>query len=119
MEGRAAEESFGKMKEEGMTIVVHWQDADSTSERAVKQFYGDVTKLCGGHYTRAHYNQFFTAGEQDLHRKVSIMGNLTRMGVADAFVNGARRNLFSALDDAGTDPEALKERIENANPPCS
>ena len=40
MEGQAAEESFGKMKKEGMS--------------PVKQFYGD---LCGGHYTRAHYNQ--------------------------------------------------------------
>ena len=57
MEGKAAEECFGKMKEEGMSVIVHWQDTDSTSELAVKRFYGDVTKLCGGHYTRAHYNQ--------------------------------------------------------------
>ena len=36
MEGKAAEECFGKMKEEGMSVIVHWQDADSTSELAVK-----------------------------------------------------------------------------------
>ena len=30
MEGAAAKEIFAKMKEEGMKIAVHWQDADST-----------------------------------------------------------------------------------------
>ena len=132
MEGKAAEESFRKMKEEGMTVVVHWQDADSTSERAVKEFYGDVTKLCGGHYTRAHYNQLkkiktqkcFTAGEQDRHKKnfprvskvkCKCYGKRHKKGCGcftDTFVNGARKKLFYALDDAGTDPEALKKRIE-------
>ena len=68
MEGKAAEESFAKMKEEGMNVSVHWQDADSTAEHAVKKFYGNVTKPCGGHYTRAHFNQLkkikgFSAGE--------------------------------------------------------
>ena len=32
--------------------------------------------------------------------------------ITDAFVDGARRKLFSALDNAGKDPEALKERIK-------
>ena len=76
MEGKAAEESFRKMKEEGMTVVVHWQDADSAAERAVKKYYGNVTKLCGGHYTRAHFNQLkkikgqksFSTGEQGLYK---------------------------------------------------
>ena len=57
MEGVAARGIFTKMKEEGMTIAVHWQDADSTAEKEVQKHFGDVTKLCGGHYTCAHYNQ--------------------------------------------------------------
>ena len=56
MEGAAAKEIFAKMKEDGMNIAVHWQDADSTAEKEVRKHFGDVTKLCGGHYNRAHYN---------------------------------------------------------------
>ena len=114
MEGKAAEECFGKMKEEGMSVIVHWQDTDSTSELAVKRFYGDVTKLCGGHYTCAHYNQLekikgqksFSIGEQELYRKhfpevskvkCKCQGKPHRKGcgcITDAFVDGARRKLF-------------------------
>ena len=36
--------------------VLHLQDADSTAERAVKKYYGYVTKLYGRHYSRAHFN---------------------------------------------------------------
>ena len=56
MEGAAGEIIFPKMKEEGM--VVKWQDADSTSGNVVNEVWGrEVTKSCGGHYTRAHFNQ--------------------------------------------------------------
>ena len=55
MEGAAAEIIFPKMKEEGMVVKCHWQDADSTSGNVVNKVWGrEVTKLCGGHYTRAH-----------------------------------------------------------------
>ena len=57
MEGAAARDTFTKMKEEGMTIAVHWQDADSTTEKEVQKNFVDVIKLCGGLYTHAHYNQ--------------------------------------------------------------
>ena len=32
--------------------------------------------------------------------------------MTDSFASGARKRLFAALDDAKTDPEALKKRIE-------
>ena len=57
MECSAARDIFVKMKEEEMTIAIHWQDDDSTAEKEVKKHFGDATKLCGGHYTRTHYNQ--------------------------------------------------------------
>ena len=66
MEGVAARDIFKKMKEEGITIAVHWQDADSTAEKKVQKHFVDVTKLCGGHYTRAHYNQLKIKGQNSL-----------------------------------------------------
>ena len=46
MEGAAARDIFMKMKEEGMTIAIHWQDANSTAEKEVQKNFLDVTKLC-------------------------------------------------------------------------
>ncbi len=54
-EGHAASVVFGKAKEEGMVISIHWQDADSSSALSVKAHYPDVKlMLCGGHVPRAH-----------------------------------------------------------------
>ena len=131
MEGAAARDIFTKMKEEGMTIAVHWQDADSTAEKEVQKHFGDVTKLCGGHYTRAHYNQLkkikgqksFGLVDQSKYKdefpevltvKCKCI-NKHKAGCgcfSDPFIAGARKKLFKGLDDAGKDPNALKERIE-------
>jgi hypothetical protein len=54
-EGHAASVVFGKAKEEGMVISIHWQDADSSSALSVKAHYPDVKlMLCGGHVPHAH-----------------------------------------------------------------
>ena len=41
-----------------MAIAVHWQDADSSSEKAVKKLHPDAKVMkCLGHVGRAHNNQ--------------------------------------------------------------
>ena len=54
-EGKAASVLFGRAKEEGMNITIHWQDADSSSALAVGEHYPNAKlMLCGGHAARAH-----------------------------------------------------------------
>ena len=57
-EGYGAHLTMERMKEEGMHIEVHWQDADSSSSNAVQEHFGDVeVMICGGHAGRAHEKQ--------------------------------------------------------------
>ena len=52
-EGYAAHVTF---KEEGMDVAIHWQDADSSSAKAVREIYPKAEiMLCGGHAGRAHW----------------------------------------------------------------
>ena len=54
-EGYAARVTCKRAKEEGMQIAVHWQDADSSSAKAVTEVFPDAEiMLCGGHAGRAH-----------------------------------------------------------------
>ena len=54
-EGYAARLTFGKAKEEGMQVAIHWQDADSSSAKAVSEVFPDAEiMICGGHDGRAH-----------------------------------------------------------------
>ena len=54
-EGYAARITFQRAKEEGMDIAIHWQDADSSSAKAVREIYPKAEiMLCGGHAGRAH-----------------------------------------------------------------
>ena len=47
--------TFQRAKEEGMQIVVHWQDADSSSANEVREVFPDAdTMICGGHVGRAN-----------------------------------------------------------------
>ena len=44
-----------RAKEEGMQVAVHWQDADSSSAKAVTEVFPDAEiMICGGHAGRAH-----------------------------------------------------------------
>ena len=64
------------MHEEGMLVVTHWQDADSTSE-VQKYFESSKIMLCGGHFSRAHFNQTtkaFWAGEKNMYSNYSHPG---------------------------------------------
>ena len=54
-EGYAARLTFKRAKEEGMEVAVHWQDADSSSAKAVSDVFPDAAvMICGGHAGRAH-----------------------------------------------------------------
>ena len=54
-EGFAARVTFQKAKEEGMHVAVHWQDADSSSAKAVREVFPDAeVMICGGYAGRAH-----------------------------------------------------------------
>ena len=50
MEGYGATQLMRKAKEEGLNIKVHWQDADSSASKYVKEYYPDAEiMICGGH----------------------------------------------------------------------
>ena len=57
-EGYAARLTFKKAKDEGMNIAIQWQDADSSSSKAVTDHFPDAkVMICGGHAGRAHKKQ--------------------------------------------------------------
>ena len=40
--GYAARVTFQRAKEEGMDVAIHWQDADSSSAKAVREIFPEV-----------------------------------------------------------------------------
>ena len=57
-EGYAARLTFGEAKKEGMNVAIQWQDADSSSSKAVKEHFPNAeVMICGGHAGRAHKKQ--------------------------------------------------------------
>ena len=54
-EGYAACITFQKAKLEGMEVVIHWQDADSSTAKVVNEIFPHAeVMICGGHAGRAH-----------------------------------------------------------------
>ena len=54
-EGFSARLTFQKAKGEGMHVVIHWQGADSSSAKAVREVFLDAEiMICRGHAGRAH-----------------------------------------------------------------
>ena len=54
-EGYAARVTFQRPKRRGMQVAVHWQDADSSSAKAVSEVFPDAEiMICGGHAGRAN-----------------------------------------------------------------
>ena len=57
-ESYAARKCLEKLKDEGIFLVTHWQDADSSSAKAVTEYFGYCCiRLCGGHFAGAHFNK--------------------------------------------------------------
>ena len=75
-EGYAARITFQRAKEEGMDVAIHWQDADSSSSKAVREIYPKAEiMLCGGHAGRAHNKML----EKRLKDKVLPLSHVDRM----------------------------------------
>ena len=56
-EGYSARELLQTAKQEGLNIAIHWQDANSSSSKSVKETFPDMkVMICGGHAGRAHNN---------------------------------------------------------------
>ena len=54
-EGYGTSLVFGRAKEEGMNVSIHWMDKDSSSAKAIGQHYPDTKlMLCGRHAACAH-----------------------------------------------------------------
>lgn len=131
-EGYAAQIAFKNAKEDGMNIQTNWQDADSTSGSAFKESFPEESSklmLCGGHVNRAHSNQLkemaskkvFTKAYISLHKKKfpeieSVECCCAKRGkhkkecgcLTGPFLDQGRINFFSALKEAGTDPDKFK-----------
>ena len=80
-EGYAARLMFKKAKDEGMNIAVQWQDADSSSSKAVTDHFPNAeVMICGGHAGRAHKKQLeklqkiksFSADLVRKYRRISL-----------------------------------------------
>ena len=54
-EGYGTSLVFGRAKEKGMNVTIHWMDKNSSSAKAIGQHYQDKKlMLCSGHAARAH-----------------------------------------------------------------
>ena len=57
-EGYATRLTLKKAKDEGMNIAIQWQDANSSSAKAVTDHFPNAEiMICGGHASRAHKKQ--------------------------------------------------------------
>ena len=134
-EGFAARVTFQKAKKEGMHVVVHWQDADSSSAKAVNDVFSDAKiMICGGHAGRAHRKilelrqKIKKAPQRILNRYKSSypqLGKLTckcmRVGKGNhsascgcltvSFISRAHTNFTSILMAAQSEEEFVK-RLE-------
>ena len=131
-EGYGTSLVFGRAKEEGMNVTIHWMDKDSSSAKAIGQHYPDTKlMLCGGHAARAHQKALkkiqakksFTDDE-----KKSLRGEYPDVDTAKChcphrhksgcgcisgqFITVARSKFFRALVDAGTEPENFVTRMK-------
>ncbi len=126
-EGVAAEHCFQKAVEEGMFIIVYWQDADSSSSKSFRQFYPDKKEsrlmLSGGHVGRPHGNALknhakhkgLEQGYRNLHQTkfpdiTSVACHCKKHSkgcgcLSKSFLSQAKLNFYSCLDQAGTDSD--------------
>ena len=129
-EGVGAGRLFSQMHKEGMFLVVHWQDADSSSANEVTKYFPKCNvMLCSGHYTRAHFlklkkiqgQNFFGGGDKAKYKGIypaveTVQCHCSRHKqgcgcITDAFCSESRKKLFRAVMHAGANPDKLKSRI--------
>ena len=131
-EGHTANLAFEQASGEGMNVEVNWQDADSTSAKAVRQHFPEAqSMLCGGHSANSHYNRLksiqakktFSKDEikkhdQEYPQMESLSCHCTskhKVGcgcMTDSCFFSARAKYIGALNDAGTDPQRFIARLK-------
>ena len=110
---------------EGMKVAVTWQDVDSTSAKAIRQYIPEAeSMLCGAHSAKAHFKHMrnliskktFTEEDIKVHGKEYPQMHLVSCpckprhkhgcgSTTDTFAFSARAKYITALNDAGTDPQ--------------
>lgn len=129
MEGILAEECYKQARDEGCKVEVVWQDGDSSAAKSVKKYHpdGNVYK-CGGHVSRAHFNQLKEAAKKkdfsaDVKRKykdifpsvltVKCKCKRHKAGcgcLGDSFLTNARINHFCCLQQCDN-PQQYARRM--------
>ena len=106
-EGYAARITFQKAKSEGMQIAVHWQDADSSSAKGVKEVFPKAEiMVCGGHAGRAHRKilekrqKMKTFTNKQIKKYESTFPNMTKDGYKECKCTGNHRAGCGCLSDA-------------------
>ena len=131
-EGYAANITFQRGKEEGMEVAVHWQDANSSSAKSVREVYPDAEiMICGGHAGRAH-GKMFEKRQKDKHltqaqiekykdtfpnvcneeyQKCKCKKHSSGCGcLSDTFIAKAHTNFTSILIEAQSQKEYVKHK---------
>ncbi len=130
-EGYSARVLVETAKDEGMKIEIHWQDADSSSNKPFKEKFPCASLMtCGGHAGRSHLYQLqtlakmktFTKGFKDKHKNhfpevETVVCWCTRHKVGcgcltDTFCQRARNN-FSNILSTSQSPQEFSERLLN------
>ena len=130
MEGHSASNTFRKAKEEGMEIAVHWQDADSSSAKSVREVYPNADiMICSGHVGRAHrkilekrlkdkvltqpqiekYKDAFPEVSEKDYQKCKCERHSSGCGcLTDAFISHAHKNFSKVICNAQSQEEYVK-----------
>ncbi|XP_019645074.1 PREDICTED: uncharacterized protein LOC109485843, partial [Branchiostoma belcheri] len=129
-EGYGFELIWEELKHEGMEVEVHWQDADSTSEKSFKKFFSKSKVMyCGGHVGRAHGKQLeklasmktFSKGYKQRHSTYELdklkcvcinkHHSATCGCIRPNMIKQAKINHFAALVQSGTDAALYAKRM--------
>ncbi|KAI8516309.1 hypothetical protein Bbelb_048900 [Branchiostoma belcheri] len=106
----------------GISVDVHWQDGNSTSQKSFHQFFSEgKVMFCGGHVGRAHDNKMagwktFSNGFEQKHPNYESLTKLkchctgtkhspTCGCLTPTMIKQANTNHFSALVESGKDHE--------------
>ena len=123
-EGYGASQTFKQAKDDGMNIAVQWQDADSSSSKAVTDHFPNAeVMICAGHTARAHKKRLeslavkkcFSAKLKSMYRERfplvdTVVCHCTRHEagcgcLSKGFIERARNNFSLILSTSGSAEE--------------
>ena len=128
MEGVALDEIFENAKLEGLNIVDHIQDADSSSAKALEKNFPEANQLlCGGHFNRSFGKSldkikklkgFSTNTENGEKGLGSLKCHCTKHSyktcgcLSDEFITQSKKSLMQLLINAGTNHQKFANDLE-------